>query len=175
MILDIPRFKCYIRNEFITDGKQTGFTEAYCFAVTCIESRPLLFTIHTEDGAVYSRLPLWAILLTDKPTRIPNESHDIWGAISSDAGIIEHRYLKDYTVHVQNYDESGRYLFTIDYFTGGHAQDPEQHKTSNIIALNSGTLIAVPNNYCKFIDRHFTNESECSIIYKRQSKYWRLP
>jgi len=176
-ILDIPRFKCWVKKEFLTDFQERGFTEAYAFSVTLLENRPLLFTVHTVDGAVYSRLPIWALTHTD-PSSSPLEDLkclDPWGAISSFGQAIEHKYLKDYYVEalIQNESLPARYLFTIDYCHGGFAQDPEQHKTSNILALDCGLFAILPNNMCLFLDRHFTNGKQPSG-YKRNKEYFTL-
>lgn len=173
MILDIPRFKCFIDCNYLTGGDLDGIEEAYCFAVTLIENRPILWTIHTINGAVYSRIPTWAIYLCDDKL-IENLPKDLdpWGAISSDGQIIKHQYLKDYEVHFQN--KTGRYLFTIDYFDGGFSEDPEQHKTTNVIHGVDDRLYCLPNNQCVFNDRHFTTSIKNVKHYRRNEIYYTL-
>lgn len=176
MILDIPRFKCYTKSEYLSDNQVAGkYIEAYAFAVTLIESRTILWTVHTIDGAVYSRLPTKAIF-HQIPEKEENFKHDIFGAISSDAQVVEHQYLKDYMVEVLQEDGTqlrGVYKFTIDYFTGGFAQDPEQHKTSNIIFMDNGHIFIGPNNMLLFKDTHFTKESgKEDLLYRRNSTYY---
>lgn len=176
MILDIPRFKCLIDKRFVTDFKESGFVEAYCFAVTLLENRPLLFTVHTVHGAVYSRLPIWA--LYTKECEIKDAFwtfRDTWGAISSIGGVIEHKYLKDYEVECKTgptSSEWGRYAFTIDYFEGGFSQDPEQHKCSHVIFMKSGAIAAYPNNNLRFFDKHFTDIE--TLQYRRNSNYYTI-
>ena len=176
MILDIPRFKCFIRSEYLSGGSITNeYVEAYCFSVTIIESRVLLWTVHTIDGAVYSRLPTYAIC-HNIPENKAEHKLDIFGAISSNGQVIEHEYLKDYMVEV-NIDGKkypGVYAFTIDYFTGGFAQDPEQHKTSNVIFMDSGYIFVGPNNMMLFIDSHFTDNKKPSFQYRRNKNYYYL-
>lgn len=175
MILDIPRFKCFVKSEYVSNGTIKGeWIEAYAFAVTIIESRTILWTVHTIHGAVYSRLPTKAIC-HEIPKYIYKFRHDVFGAISSDGQVIEHAYLKDYMVYVlqDNKMYSGVYKFTIDYFTGGFAQDPEQHKTSNIIFMDNGYIFVGPNNMLVFRDTHFTQDVEPKdLIYKRNSQYY---
>lgn len=171
-LLDIPRFKAYIDRQYLTDGKGHGREEAYVFAVTLIESRPLLFTIHTVYGAVYSRIPIEAIAWKPKPT---NNSIDRWGAISGNAQVIQHRYLKDYYATIPKYKTRGRYHCTIDYYDGGFAQDPEQHKTTNLLFGDDGAIYALPNNEIIFHDDHFTNDSNPKTLasqYKRNTSYY---
>lgn len=167
-LLDIPRLKVYVRRDYMTNDQGQGREEAYLFAVTLLESRPLLFTVHTEYGAVYSRLPIEALAWKPKPT---DNSYDMWGAISGNGIVVQHAYLKDYSVDVPIYKGRGRYWCTIDYYDGGFAQDPEQHKTTNIILADNGAIWALPNNECLFRDSHFTKYSK-NLTYKRNSKYY---
>lgn len=174
MILDIPRFKCFIDVKYLTDGKSSGFVEGYCFSVTLLESRPLLFTVHTIHGAVYSRIPIQAIyhqIPENTLNLLESKKLDPWGAISSEGQAICHQYLKDYETLYLKEDIKGVYKFTIDYFNGGFAQDPEQHKTSNVLFLDNGQIAAIPNNFCLFLDGHFTT-SVVDLPYKRNTQYY---
>lgn len=176
MLLDVPRFKCLVDRTYLTDGQASGLEEAYCFAVTLMEARPLLWTVHLESGAVYSRLPTRALrhaLWTPDATGVDFAQPDPWGAISSRGNVVAHSYLKDYRMLVRHegQEAEGMYLFTLDYEDGGFAQDPEQFKTSNIIALNSGQLCAMPNNFCRFMDEHFVDKNAALGHYRRTSTY----
>ena len=172
MTIDIPRFKCFVNKLYLTNQEETGLVEAYCFAITLIESRPLLFTVHTVDGAIYSRLPLNALKWhkTDFKEH-PLKHVDPWGAISSNGHAVAHSYLKDYGI--KTIFGVGTYMFTIDYFDGGFAEDPEQHKCSHMIQMRDGYFFAFPNNMCWFLDGHFTNPIP-GTDYKRNDIYFRL-
>ena len=173
MILDIPQFKCFVKSEYVTNNTVKGeWIEAYCFAVTIIESRTLLWTVHLIDGPVYSRLPTKAIV-HKIPEAEATHAFDVFGSISSHGQVIAHQYLKDYKVYalIDGREWPGTYKFTIDYFEGGFAQDPEQHKTSNVIFMDSGFIFIGPNNMCLFHDTHFTN-AETREIYRRNSRYY---
>jgi hypothetical protein len=169
MIIDLPEFiHCEVNLEFVSNKK--GFEECYIFAVTCIPSRTPLFTIHTINGAVFSRLPLWAFRQLGSKNSDPVTSELVpWGCVGSKAVAVKHSYLKDY--EVETTFGAGRYLMTIDYFDGNFSEDPEQHKTHNIIAMYSGLFAAMPNNYCTFFDKHFINKITDTSHYKRQSVY----
>lgn len=151
--------------------------EAYAFAVTILESRPLLFTVHTIDGAIYSRLPL-AALVTKKifSEDLTEFEVDVWGSISNKATVIQHKYLKDYDVQVKINGKTleGTYFLTIDPEEGGFAQDPEQHKTNNIVLLDNGQICSVPNNMCLFLDKHFVHKQVDLSKYKRNSRYYKI-
>lgn len=174
MLIDLPRFKCYIQKSFLTNSRESGLIEGYCFAVTLLESRPLFFTVHTIEGAVYSRLPIQALAHTPNVTAdLKPEDLDPWGALASSGNVVQHAYLKDYSVRRVSTSIEGHYWATVDYDIGGFAQDPEQHKTSNIIMLRNGQIAAWPNNWCLFTDEHFTDKI-VKTKYSRQTKYWRV-
>lgn len=167
-ILDFPRLHAWIDLQYLTNNEKQGRVEGYVFAVTLIESRPLLFTVHLVDGAVYSRIPLDAIAWKKEPKE---NSFDRWGAISSHAQIIQHAYLKDYQCELRSRKYGARYFCTIDYLDGGFAQDPEQHKTTNIMLGDRGNILALPNNEILFLDDHFTTKQK-NLPYRRNKTYW---
>lgn len=172
MLVDIPFIHGFVRRPYITGvGNNFDYEECYIFAMTCIASRPPLFTCHLRSGAVFSRLPLEAFVTTSgyvdpDPALVP------WTCVGHRADVLCHEYLKDYTVKVLNKDLVGRYLFTIDYTTGNYSEDSEQHKTHNVIALLDGRIAAMPNNYCRFIDQHFVDETLSTGDYRRQRAHW---
>ena len=174
MLINIPTFKVLVRNEYITDNELQGYTEGYLVAVRCIKSRPLLFSVHLENGALYSGLPINS-LCTKKCMEYYLDVAQPWSCLESPCNALTYYHLKDYDVEVtsDSISQVGRYLFTIDYQGEGLAQDPEQHKTHNIIALESGQLVAMPNNYCKFVDQYFTDKDMETSHLRRTTSYYR--
>jgi len=174
MTIDIPFIHCLVDLSLLTDGDSTELEECYIFAVTCIAGRPPLFTVHTQSGAVFSRLPIHAFFSLNGP----RHAHTLqelcpWTCIGNKAQAITHAYLKNYDGQLKDLG-TGRYLFTIDYFDGDYSEDPEQHKTHNIFELESGAFAAVPNNHVLFKDKHFTVDSADPPAYARQRTYWRV-
>lgn len=170
MIIDIPFIKTKIKQSFI--GPKNSFENCYIFSVTCLPSRPLLFNAHLECGAIVSRIPINAFKNNDYAIELTKEKLQPYSVIGHKSQSICHEYLKDYTVKTKECG-TGRYLFTIDSFDGNFSEDPEQHKTFNIIELDNGQLAALPNNYCLFLDTHFTENKEWPKHIKRNTEYWR--
>lgn len=171
MLIDIPMIHAFVRSEYTTSGQDKDLEECYIFAATCIPSRPPLFTAHLRSGALYSRLPLEAFTTSESILTKPTPELCPWTSIGHKAQAIKHQYLKDYDVELFKLNLKGRYLFTIDYFDGNYSEDPEQHKTHNIIELDDGRLAAMPNNFCIFNDNHFQKKDKLKP-YSRQQKYW---
>lgn len=185
MLINLPVKKALVSSEYVTDYSVYGKKiPCYVIAARIIKSRPILFTAHLENGAVYSGLPVNAFSspeVADGKTYLLEQSQP-WSCLEapSNALIIEH--LKDYEVKViapeivkenDGMAESGTYLYTIDYSGEGLAQDPEQYKCHHVIALDKANWVAMPNNYCVFQDRYFTEkDAEVSLKeMKRSSKY----
>lgn len=179
MIINLP-FPIHVKipSRFLYGEDDKEYTEAYAFAVTSILNRPLLFTVHTVDGAVVSRLPIDALIPYEGVQQTTFDRHELqpWEMLGEDIQPIQHKYLKDYIVSCKIADElvSGRYLLTFDSFSGGFSEDPEQHKTYNMIELETGQYCLLPNNHCLFLDNHFTDSDGTFPHYKRNSTYWRL-
>jgi hypothetical protein len=168
--IDIPYIHCYVKGSYVSN--QSEPIECYVFAATGIINRPLLFTCHTKSGAVFSRLPASAFTTNPDYKGIEYTAEELspWGCISNTITVVKHTYLKDYKVYIPSLKCNGYYLMTFDQFNGGFSEDPEQHKTMNMIELVNGQFALMPNNYCRFTDLHFTKEDD--IQYKRQSTYW---
>jgi hypothetical protein len=176
--VNIPTLKVKIIKSYLTqDGADAMLTEdAYLISAKCVSGRPILFTVHLESGAVYSSLPIEALRCTKYSEHfvynsdLKTEELQPFTCLDGPAQLIEYEALKDYQVKTK-LGIDGRYLFTIDYAGGGLAEDPEQFKTHNVIVLDSGQLCALPNNYCLFVDKHFTETKEFPK-YTRSSKYY---
>lgn len=160
-IQDLPiPLKVLIRKEFLRNMQDSHgqYVEGYVFAVTSIPGRALLFTAHTIDGAVVSRLPISAFC-TQTSDFIPLNKVQLWDCLSDKINTIQHAYLKNYSMSVRLTNETelrtGSYLFTIDQIGGGFSETPDQHKTFNVGVLTTGQLFALPNNRCFFTDNHF--------------------
>lgn len=177
MINNIPYTKAYIKNNYIKNT--LGLTECYIVAVTTMLNRPHLFTVHTIDGALYSRLPIQAFVHKDI-SNLYREfdcysgklNLDEYGTISSNSQVIQLNYLKDYEVNILTYNMSGRYLFSIEPTEGAFSEDPEQSKLLHFIKLDNGQFGIFPNNKLKFMDNYFTKESQ--DIYNRTTNYYTI-
>jgi hypothetical protein len=179
MLINLPSpIHVNVLSSFLYQDDREGFTEAYIFAVTAIINRPLLFTVHTIDGAVVSRLPVHSFVAYNKLDYSPFSLVELqpWECIGTDIQAVHHTYLKDYDVKIKIQDEfiKGKYILTFDSFSNGFSEDPEQHKTFNMVELENGQYALMPNNRCLFLDRHFTDDMSSFPKYARNSTYWRL-
>lgn len=174
-----PAIRLYVRNKYLglTDN---DITEAYLLSVTSVANRPLMFTVHLETGALWSRLPITALYMNrylkheTVPTEMSLELAQPFTCLDGSIQVIAHPHLKNYEIiaKMNNEVSTGHYLFTVDVVGDGLAEDPVQFKTHNICVLNNGNLIAYPNNYLLFKDGYFTEKLTEMPAYKRQDVYY---
>lgn len=166
--------KVFVKSEYLTNGKVLNeFIEAYLMALKAVVNRAIEFTVYTEHGAIFSGLPIEAVY-----KHIPNGKFKIfktdklqpYTCLESPVNIVKYGLLEHALCLVPSLKTYGHYLFTIDYSGGGLANDPEQHKTHNIIYLASGQLAAMPNNFIQFIDNWFVGLEIKKYPYKRRTK-----
>lgn len=166
--IDIPYTKVKIKRERLTGEMGEGI-DAYLFSAYAFLNRPLFFTAHTEDGAIYSGL-------TVKDFGEYGINHELlqpWGCLGERLTAIRHDYLKDYDIRVlKPLEASGTYVMSFMFMPQGHfEEDPEQMKTMHMIALPFGQFCLMPNNYIVAKDKHFTNDGDGWKKYQRSSNY----
>jgi hypothetical protein len=168
--MNTPTIKVAVDQSFLNGER--GIVEGYLVHIRAIPSRPLLFSVHLASGALYSGLPIHALYSPESSRALPKslEEAQPWSCLEvAKLEVID--YFKDYNVRLLSTGQIGRYLFSVDYVGEGLAQDPEQYKMHHIIALEDSCLVAMPNNYIVFEDKHFT---ETQVIKLNRSKtYWR--
>lgn len=185
-VQNTPAIKVQVNNKFLNEELKSGYTEGYLISVTSIYGRPLFFTVHLETGALFSRLPITALFcdrfhtLRTKPFQYDLGWLQPYSCLEGDINVIEYAHLKNCQVVGKfgyGSEKEGFYLFTVEVIGKGLTEDPEQHKSHNIIVIEDGQLAALPNNKLLFPDQFFTeidsNDRGDKIWpkYKRNKKY----
>ena len=178
-VTNTPMLKLFVLKSFLTQNPVDidTFIECYMVSVKSVYGRPLLFTVYTEDCALYSGLPINCLYVSQSDKKLSLNTAQPFSCISDKIQIIKYEFMKDMEAecYLSSKTEQGTYLFTIEYYDDGLAEDPEQFKTHNIIALDNGPLVALPNNKCLFNDGFFGENSNVMPNYKRNSTYWKGP
>ncbi len=156
---NIPALHCYVRKEFLHNGdeKYKGqFEECYVFGITSIKNWAVSFTIMTERGGQFTRIPLHALVHKKEASEIPLDYLELWDCFSYQVAVIQYDLLKEIRCRVLLKDNSmhyGSYLFTLDWYAAdkdyvdtSFAEVPEGHKTAHMIKLDSGHFALQPNN-----------------------------
>ena len=178
-IQNLPAINVKVCRSYLTDNKESGYEDAYLLAVKSIPGRPLLFTVYLDTGAAWSGLPITAIQCDrfnpiDKNTFLKIEQAQPFSCLEGDINVITYDLLKNaratLKAHPTNF--TGNYLFTIDYLGEGLSEDPSQHKTHNIFVVDTGHLVAYPNNMILWEDKFFAYKNDEFPKYRRTNKYW---
>lgn len=174
MLVELIPLKVFVKSDYVTNGNvKDEFIEAYLLAVKAVANRALDFTVYTEHGAIYSGLPIEAIFKHKPEKGYKHLTTDLlqpYTCLEGPVNVIKYSLLDNATCLVPSLKTVGNYLFTIDYHGNGLANDPEQHKTHNIIYLDSGQFAAMPNNYIQFMDNWFAGKTVQKYPYKRRTK-----
>ncbi len=170
----IEPIKIAVISHYLNGGKTSSVSntiEAYLIGVKAVTNRALQFTVYTENGAVWSGLPIEALVCnkfnTFKQGGWRNEALQPFSCLEGPIQVYVHPLVENQNLKIKILGKAN-YLFTIDYAGRGLSEDPEQFKTHNICVLENGQLCAVPNNYCEFEDNWF--KSSPPKNYKRNSK-----
>lgn len=158
---DVPYFLAYVRNEFLYNFEKGHgeFTPAYVHGVCAMEGRCLNFQVLLETGALWTRLPIHALVYEKQAPQLALKYIQPWDCPSYHLSVHQYSYLRNTPVKVllgNGEIVRGHYQFTVDYAQMPFAENDE-HKCSHIIKTENGNLLAQPNNRCLWGDAILTN------------------
>jgi hypothetical protein len=172
-VSDVPLTPVCVRREYLRNLRDGHglYERAYLYGVVFVPARPPRFMVHLESGAIYSRLPVDALVYSPggSPPALPPYSHDYYSCMSGDGMAYRWEYLKD--AYMSTRFGAGRYLFTLEFFEGGFAEVPEQEKQAHCVALDEGPLVLVPNNRMVYRPEWLT-DTPTEPDYLRCEQYW---
>ena len=179
--VNVPRFYCFLRKEFLYDGEaHCGEFVCVCvFGVSSIQGRALGFHVLTENGAVIWRLPLHALCHKKEAPVQPLDWLQFWDCFSYEVTAMTFDRLQDARVRVQLKDrfwEGGQYMLTIDWYQSEDAEEAGDggHKCAHLIALDNGNFAAQPNNriqwFCPAFVTPFTEKPD----YVTNTRVWKV-
>jgi hypothetical protein len=133
--VNVPRFYCYLRKEFLYDGEshQGEFISICVLGASSIQGRALGFHLLTENGAVIWRLPIHALCHKQNAPEVPLDWLQFWDCFSYEIEATVFDRLQDSRVSVQMRDrswEGGQYLFTLDWFGSEDSEEAGDGGTS---------------------------------------------
>jgi hypothetical protein len=157
---DIPTLRCWVRLPFIS--RSTGIEEAYAFAIQSIGGRAIGFHCMMQSGAHYRGVPIHAIALRPDAEASTLADCEMWDCFSSRPVVHVFDYLRNHRciAHTRAGSQAGIYLFTVDWLPDSHDRPgftltPEQNKCAHLLALDSGSLCALPTNRISWTDAYF--------------------
>lgn len=184
LVANTPRKPILVDKHFLTNGGEEGWTEGYLVSVKSVRNHTLLWEAYIVDQAgVYDKLPTHALKTKPVENKMELEDVEMWNNPSEHITIIEKDFLAHADVLVRQGDKHmrGTYWFTIDF---GHPDVNvlnvdwsmywTEHKSKNIVALENGNIVAVPNNFMRILDDSLSPKDvlEKPVYLRRAINEW---
>lgn len=171
MNINVPCIEVYVARWALTNGEEKeGSERGWLYGVKSSHHKALQFHVLLESGASYWGLPLNAIKTNQDNGWLELSNSQLWSNISEKISSIEFNFLRRLSCDVLLKSKElkrGTYRFTIDYEGQGDLSDtPNEHKCAHIIELDSGHLVAYPNNRVIFNDSSLTKGDAADRGYK---------
>lgn len=179
--VDVPRFYCLLRREYLYDLREHhGEWERCCvFGLSSIAGRALAFHAMLDNGAVIWRLPISAFAHREDAPRTRLDVLELWDSFSYDACVHEFSFLRERRCQTVLKDRSvrpGLYQFTVDWFASPDAEDAGDggHKCAHVLRLDDGNYAAQPNNRVQWFDPAFVTPFESKPDYRTNTRVWKV-
>ena len=141
------------------------------FGVTSLPSRALHFSIMTEVGSQWARIPLHKLRHTEPEENAPR--HQLpqlqsWDCHGWDFSVTAYEYLREMGCSYRTRDGlmvPASYWFTLDHTDNGFSQYPPEHKCYHLLLLEdgSGQIAAQPNNRILWNDDSFVHPNPATL------------
>jgi hypothetical protein len=165
-------FYVKVNNKHLGPNMPDGFTEGIWHGIHSREGQMLMCHVMLETGAHWSGIPLHALSTTNyffAPDLVMP-----WYAMGEQIIAVQLPYLEGLKATDRNHNV-GRHTGIMIDWADGYSRYPQEHKPLNLISLDSGPFVLMPNNYVIYKDKHFTNGKRKDDLskYKRNEKiYW---
>lgn len=174
----VPTQACYLDTSFLNnaDPRTTNkWIPVEVFGVTSIPRRCLMFSVMSEFGAQFARVPIHYLSNVDSPSSyFPLDWVQLWDSYSYYFSVTRYDYLKNgaaYIILKDKTKELGKYCFTIDWSNGedyslGYSEISAGHKCAHVFWGENGQMFAQPNNRILWRDSGAWISSELPEDYK---------
>ena len=189
LICNLPAYKVWVRKEYLTNHKSGHgeFVEGYWVTLKSIPGRAFYFeTYLPEYAAMYDKLPISAFVSSPKKPEPDMELHNLQFWNSMDYGVISvyKQFIGSMHFELMTRDygnQTGTYVCTIDnYHENIHdvdcstSEEPQEHKSHNIIELDNGQFALYPNNRMRIYDNSLTPEKPKDPDFKVSTIYYQV-
>lgn len=183
---NLPVFEALVRNEFLYNFKKGHgeYTKAAVLGVASVPGRALGFHVLLDNGALYGRLPVHALVHTIPETlKVENVSDlQLWDCPSEHISCIEYDLLKESKCHVYlpgvahsgQQTVFGQYMFTLDWHGSSYAESAGAlgWKSAHFVRLDNGYFAAQPNNRILWENPAFVKKLE-KPDYALMERVWK--
>ena len=172
------------------EDQKGEWTLGFLCTVKSIPGRALYWEVYLpEYGALYDKLTVDALRTWEKEKPRPGsedefciEELEFWNAFDQGIVCIEKNLLGTMQVQAKlrsGKEVTGKYLFTLDNYHPHRdepdlyfAEFPDEHKSFNVVELEeSGHIVLLPNNRCRFTDPSLSYDSLKTPDFKVATRY----
>jgi hypothetical protein len=193
-IANVPPLKVWVRKEYLYDlRKGHGEYEiGYWVTVKSMPGRSFYFETYLPAySALYDKLPISAFLAweSDYPDHprelefdLPLNNLQYWNAFGRGISILEKNLVYNCAITARSRDFgeiSADYLWTLDSYHHSvndidvsFSEQPEEHKSQNLIQLSNSQLALYPNNRLLWRDPSLTPHETKTPDFLVSSRYF---
>ena len=189
LICNIPNQKVWVRREYLRDLEDGHgeFVEGHWVTAKSIPGRAFYFeTFLPEYGALFDKLPISAFVASPETPEVDMALPDLqfWNCMDYGVTCIQKQFIgsMDYEVFTKNHGfMKGSYIATldnyhihadeIDYST---AEQPDEHKSFNLLELENGQFALYPNNRMRVYDNSLTPKNPKTPDFKVSTEYYQV-
>ena len=174
----------HVCNTALGPTMPAGTTRGIWHAIYARPGQIVLAHVLLETGAEWCGIPLHKLAHDPKafePTPFPGacEANDLqpWGAMGDHVEALHLAYLEGLSVIGTSAERGfgGRHTGIVIDWSDGFSRYPQEHKPLNLIERVDGRFILFPNNYCRFLDKHFTSckrDADLAKYRRGEDVYW---
>ena len=171
LICNLPAQKVWVRKEYLMNH-QDGFgkfVEGVWVSAKSIPGRAFYFeTFLPKYGALFDKLPISAFLSMERTPKTDMDLPNLqfWNCMDYNVVAIHKQFIgsMDFEVYTRDFGiQKGRYICTLDNYHGDEnvidystAEQPEEHKSFNLLQLDNGQYCLYPNNRMRLYDNSLT-------------------
>lgn len=186
-VCPLPPIKCFVRAEYLYDFERGHgeLVDAIWVSVKSIRGEAFRFESYLPQfGALYDKLPISAYCWKPLEGELPLDALQIWDCLSYWVTVVEKPAIKGLRAAFYGKDRQlheGEYLFTLDTCSPdpripdyGFSETIDEHKSYNVIKLNSGQFALQPNNRTLIYDPAFNPQEMRFPDFKVATRKYRV-
>jgi len=189
LICNLPAQKVWVRKEYLMNH-QDGFgkfVEGVWVSAKSIPGRAFYFeTFLSEYGALYDKLPISAFLSMERTPKIDMDLPNLqfWNCMDYNVTAICKQFIgsMDFEVYTRDFGiQKGSYICTLDNYHGDEntidystSEQPDEHKSFNLLELDNGQYCLYPNNRMRLYDNSLTPTNPLKPDFKVSTVYYQV-
>ena len=189
LICNLPAIKVKVRREYLMDLEDGHgeFVDGIWVSAKSIPGRAFYFeTYLPEYGALFDKLPISAFLSqAETPTPdMPLNNLQFWNCMDYGVVAISKQFIgsMDYEVLTRDFGlQKGTYIATLDNYHAdinsvdfSTSEQPDEHKSFNLLELNNGQFCLYPNNRMRVYDNSLTPDEPKRPDFKVSTEFYQV-